>query len=68
MTSPRPTPSTPLSPPCARPFRSGRARAATLAFLVAGAGLFAAVILTGSHGPLGLDSLRATGAAALAMA
>ena len=68
VTSPRPTPSTPLSPPCARPFRSGRARAATLAFLVAGAGLFAAVILTGSHGPLGLDSLRATGAAALAMA
>jgi len=65
---PRLTPRSPLSPPCARPVRSGRARAATLSFLVAGAGLFAAVVLTGSHGPLGVDSLRAAGAAALAMA
>ena len=68
VTSPQPTPNPPLSPPCARPVRSGRARAATLSFLVAATGLIAAVILTGSHGPLEIGSLRATGAVGLAMA
>jgi diguanylate cyclase (GGDEF)-like protein len=35
---------------------------------VAGAGLFAAILLANSHGPLGADSLLATHAAALTMA
>ncbi len=68
MSSLRPTLSSPpLSPPCARPLRSGRARAASLS-LVAGAGLFTAYLLSSSHGPLGADSLAATRGAALAMA
>jgi len=68
VSSLRPTLSSPpLSPPCARPLRSGRARAASLS-LVAGAGLFTAYLLSSSHGPLGADSLAATRGAALAMA
>jgi len=57
----------PLSPPCARPFRSGRARAASLPLVVAAAGLVAAYLLAQSHGPLAADSLVASRAAALAM-
>jgi diguanylate cyclase (GGDEF)-like protein len=65
---PRPTLlSPPLSPPCARPFRSGRARAASLPLVVAAAGLVAAYLLANSHGPLAADSLAASRAAALAM-
>jgi diguanylate cyclase (GGDEF)-like protein len=57
----------PLSPPCARPLRSGRARAASLSLVVAAAGIVAAYLLANSHGPLAADSLVATRAAALAM-
>ena len=61
----------PLSPPWVRPIRSGRARAALLYVLVAGAGLVAAALLLAGLSPLPdrpLLATRGTAAAYLVMA
>lgn len=63
----RTSPYPPLSPPWARPLRSGRALAVILSIAVAASGLAAAILLATGMGPRG-DSLLITRAAALAMA
>jgi diguanylate cyclase (GGDEF)-like protein len=64
----RPIPlSPPLSPPCARPVRSGRARAAALFLGLAAAAALAALLLSRGRAPLAAGSLLGARAAALAV-